>query len=59
VDGSKDGLADTLAEIHATMATIPLGIGFCPERWRHAVNVMLEKIMGIARTHKLSIIELL
>jgi hypothetical protein len=24
VDGSKDGLADTITEIHAAMATIPL-----------------------------------
>jgi hypothetical protein len=32
-DGSKDGLADTLAEIHAAMAIITLETGFCPERW--------------------------
>jgi hypothetical protein len=30
-EGSKDGLADTLAEIQAAMATIPLETGFCPE----------------------------
>jgi hypothetical protein len=58
-DGSKDGLADTLIEIHAAMATIPLETGFCPERWRHAVDIMLEKIPGIARTNKLRIIQLL
>jgi hypothetical protein len=58
-DGSKDGLADTLTDIHAAMATIPLKTGFCPERWRHAVDIMLEKIPGIARTNKLRIIQLL
>jgi hypothetical protein len=58
-DGSKDGLADTLAEIHASMATIPLETGFCPERWRHTVDITLEKISGIARTNKLRIIQLL
>jgi hypothetical protein len=54
-DGSKDGLADTLAE----MATIPLETGFCPELWVRAVDIMLEKIPGIARTNKLRIIQLL
>jgi hypothetical protein len=58
-DGSKEGLEDTLAEIHAAMASIPLETGFCPERWRPAVDVMLEKIPGIARTNKLMIIQLL
>jgi hypothetical protein len=58
-DGSKDGLADTLTEIHAAMATIPLETGFCPELWRHAVDIVLEKIPGIARTNKLRIIQLL
>jgi hypothetical protein len=55
-DGSKDGLADTLAEIHAAMATIPLETGFCPKLWRHAVDIMLGKIPGIDRTDKLRII---
>jgi hypothetical protein len=41
------------------MASIPLETGFCPERWRHAVNIMLEKIPGIARSNKLRIIQLL
>jgi phage FluMu gp28-like protein len=58
-DGSKYGLADTLAEIHAAMATIPLETEFCPERWRFAVDIMLDKIPGIARTNKLRIIQLL
>jgi hypothetical protein len=43
-DGSKDGLADDLAEIHDAMASIPLEAGFCLERWRHAVDIMLEKV---------------
>jgi hypothetical protein len=58
-DGSKDGLADNLAEIHAAIASIPLETGFFPERWRHAVDIMLEKVPGIARSNKLQIIQLL
>jgi hypothetical protein len=58
-DGSKDGLANTLTEIHATMATIPLERGFYPEQWRHTVDIMLEKIPGISIPNKLIIIQLL
>jgi hypothetical protein len=57
-DGSKDRLADNLADIHADMASIPLETGFCPERWRHAVGIMLEKVPGIARSNKLRTIQL-
>jgi hypothetical protein len=48
-DGSKDGFTDTFADIHAAMATIPLETGFCAERWRHDMGVVLEKIPCIAR----------
>jgi hypothetical protein len=41
------------------MATIPLETGLCPERWIQSVDIMLEKISGIARTNKLRIIQLL
>jgi hypothetical protein len=41
------------------METIPLEMGFCPERWRYTVDIMLENISGIARTNKLRIIQLL
>jgi hypothetical protein len=41
------------------MMTVPLDAGFCPERWRKAVDVMLEKIPGVIRTNKLCIIQLL
>jgi hypothetical protein len=58
-DGSNDGLAVTLAKIHAAMESIPLETGFCPERWRQAMYVVIEKIPGIARTNKLMIIQLL
>jgi hypothetical protein len=58
-DGSKDGLANILAEIHVAMARIPLETEFCPERWQHTVDIMLEKIPGIARSKKLRIIMLL
>jgi hypothetical protein len=38
---------------------IPLATGYCNERWRQAVDVMLEKITGISKTNKLRIIQLL
>jgi hypothetical protein len=41
------------------MVSIPLETGFCPEWWRHAVYIMLEKIHRIARSNKLRIIQLL
>jgi hypothetical protein len=28
------------------MMTVNLDAGFCPERWKKAVNVMLEKFQG-------------
>jgi hypothetical protein len=41
------------------MMTVPLDAGFCPERWRKAVDVMLEKIPGGIQTKKLRIVQLL
>jgi hypothetical protein len=41
------------------MMTVPLDAGFCPERWKQAVDVMLEKVPGIPRSYKLRIIQLL
>jgi hypothetical protein len=57
--GSKDGLADNLTEIDAVMVSIPLETGFCMEHWRRDVDIMLEKVPGIARSNKLRIIQLL
>jgi hypothetical protein len=31
-----------LAEVHAALMTIPMATGYCPKRWRQAVDVMLE-----------------
>jgi hypothetical protein len=39
--------------------SIPLAEGFCPERWRQAINIILEKIPGVPRINKLLIIQLL
>jgi hypothetical protein len=39
--------------------TVPLAVGFCPERWKQDVDVMLEKIPGFPRSTKLRIIQLL
>jgi hypothetical protein len=58
-EGSEDGLADIQSSIHAAMMTVPLATGFCPERWKKAIDVMLEKIPGVVRSNKLQIIQLL
>jgi hypothetical protein len=56
---SKYGLADIQVEVHAAMMTVPLEAEFCPERWKQAVDVMLEKVPGISRSDKLRVIQLL
>jgi hypothetical protein len=38
---------------------MPLDAVLCPERWRNAVDAMLEKIMGVIGTNKLRNIQLL
>jgi hypothetical protein len=58
-EGSSDGLVDAQAEIHAALVSIPLLTGYCPERWKHVIDVMLEKIPGVVRSNKLRIIQLL
>jgi hypothetical protein len=58
-EGYDDGLADIQVEVHAAMMTVPLDDGFCPERWKQALDVMLEKVPGISRSNKLRIIQLL
>jgi hypothetical protein len=55
----KDELSVLLSSVHATMMSIPLDEGFCPERWRQAIYIMLEKIPGVPRINKLRIIQLL
>jgi hypothetical protein len=58
-EGSDDRLADIQSAIHAAMMTVPLATGFCPERWKKAIDEMLEKIPGVVRSNKLRIIQLL
>jgi hypothetical protein len=58
-EGSQDGTADLTSALHAAMMTVPLTAGFCPERWKQAGDVMLEKIPGVPRSNKLRIIQLL
>jgi hypothetical protein len=55
----KDELSVLRAAVHAAMMSIPLAEGFCPERWRQAINIMVEKIPGVPRINKLRIIQLL
>jgi hypothetical protein len=58
-EGSVDGLADIQSEIHAAMMTVPSVTGFFPERWKKAIDVMMENIPGVVRSNKLRIIQLL
>jgi hypothetical protein len=58
-EGSSDGLADAQAEVHAALMSIPLLTGYCPERWKHVIDVVLEKIRGVVKSNKLRIIQLL
>jgi hypothetical protein len=58
-EGSDDGITDLLSTVHAAMMPVPLDDGFCPSRWKHAVDIMLEKIPGVSRSDKLRIIQLL
>jgi signal recognition particle subunit SEC65 len=55
----EEGIGELLASVHATVMTVPLDAGFFPERWRKAINVVLEKIPGVIPTNKLRIIQLL
>jgi S-ribosylhomocysteine lyase LuxS involved in autoinducer biosynthesis len=55
----KDELSVILAAVHTTMMSVLLAEGFCPERWRQAIYIMLEKIPGVPRIKKLRIIQLL
>jgi hypothetical protein len=58
-EGSDDGLADIQSSLHAVMMAVPLATGLCPERWKKAIDVMLEKISGVVRSNKLRVIQLL
>jgi hypothetical protein len=58
-EGSDNGLADIQVEVHASMMMVPLDTGLCPERWKQAFDVMIEKVPGIPRSDKLRIIQLL
>jgi hypothetical protein len=56
-EGSDDDLAGIKVEVHAAMMTVPLDAGFCPEIWKQAVDVMLEKVPRISSSDKLRIIQ--
>jgi hypothetical protein len=58
-EGLDDGLSDIQSAIHAAMMTVPLDTGLCPERWKKAIDLMLEKIPGVVRSNKFRIIQLL
>jgi hypothetical protein len=52
-EGSDDGLEYIKVEVHAAMMMVPLNAGFFPERWKQAVDVMLEKLPGISISNKM------
>jgi hypothetical protein len=39
--------------------TIPLLTGYFPGRWKHVIDIMLEKVPGVVRSNKLRIIQLI
>jgi hypothetical protein len=43
----EEGIGELLASVYAAMMTVPLDAGFCIERWRKAVDVMLERLRGL------------
>jgi hypothetical protein len=47
------------AGIHVALVYIPLLTVYCPKRWKHVIDIMLEKISGVMRSNKLRIIQLL
>ena len=47
-----------LAELYATMASMPLKHGFAPKRWQKCIDAILEKTPGQPRIEKLRIIML-
>jgi len=52
-------IEDVITEkINCLMATIPMITGMSPQWWRHALNVMLEKVAGNCLVKKLHIIML-
>ena len=56
IAGSRD---DLVAQMEAQMAHIPFRGGYSPERWRHAMDVMLEKQKGNVNVDKLRTIVLM
>jgi hypothetical protein len=54
----NDGVLDALSSKYAAMMSIPLATGFCVERWKHVIDVMLDKVPGVDRSNKLRIIQL-
>jgi hypothetical protein len=55
----EEGIGELVSSVYAAMMTVSLDAGFFLERWRKAVDLMLEKIPGVIRTNKLRIIQLL
>jgi hypothetical protein len=58
-EGSTDGILEILNGVYADMMSVLLEAGYCPECWKQAIDVMLDKILGVYRSDKLLIIQLL
>jgi hypothetical protein len=48
-----------MCEVYAAMMAAPLEMGYCLERWKLAIDVMLGNIQGVSMSDKLRIIQLL
>jgi hypothetical protein len=56
---SYHALSYILCEVYAAKMRHPLETRYYQDRWKQTIDVMLEKIMGILRSDKLQIIQLL
>jgi hypothetical protein len=58
-EGSADSLSDILSQVYAATMTVPLKAGYCPDCWKQVIDVVLNNILGVVRSEKLQLIQLL
>jgi hypothetical protein len=51
IENVNDGLTEATFSVHAVMMPLPLAAGFCPERCKHVIYMMLEKTPSAVRTN--------
>jgi hypothetical protein len=47
-----------LANLHATITSLPFQVGIVPDRWKKVTDIMLQKSPGDSWCHRLQIIDL-